>query len=246
MSKKPKFDLDLMIDTLSEDDLIKLAISKTNQINRKKKNINDKTPYGGHYQKHINSNLTNNHMLTKTGNISKSVKNLESMSKPMLKEHVKQLDSILNDDNFKTMKSTAKYVEEQIRLERQKTYSFNDSTVQAWKMTMEESSDTKFDELLKYIYDGDVKDFMTEFVLRKESMFIDLSEKSGDIIDNIYKDNKATIEAKKKEAEERVKQQYEHKLAQVKRKGQEKQTVNNKNAVQSIRAKHQKGKKGKS
>lgn len=245
MAKKPKFDLDLMIDTLSQEDLIKLAVSKTNQINRKKKNINDKTPYGEYYQRHINSNLTNNHMMTKTGNISKSVKNLNKMSKPMLKEHVKQLDSILTDENFKTMKSTTKYIEEQIKIERQKTYSFSDSTVQSWKMTMEESSDTKFDELLKYIYDGDVKAFMSEFVLRKESMFIDLAEVSDDIIDNIYTDNKATIEAKKKEAEERLMRQYEEKLSQVKKQGQQKQTTNNKNAVQSIRAKHQKGKKGK-
>lgn len=245
MAKKPKFDLDLMIDTLSEDDLIKLAVSKTNQINRKKKNISDKTSYGKYYQRHINSNLTNNHMMTKTGNISKSVKNLKSMSKPMLKEHIKQLDNILTDENFKTMKSTAKYIEEQIKIEHQKTYSINNSTVQAWKMTMQDRYGEQFDEMVKYIYDGDIKAFYSEFILRKESTFIDLAEKSDDVIDNIYNDNKATIEAKKKEAEERVKQQYERKLSEVKRKGQEKQTTNNKNAVQSIRAKHQKGKKGK-
>lgn len=245
MAKKPKFDLDLMIDTLSDEDLIKLAVSKTNQINRKKKNISDKTSYGKYYQRHINSNLTNNHMMTKTGNISKSLKNLEKMSTPMLKEHVKQLDNILTDVNFKTMKSTAKYVEEQIKLERQKTYSINNSTAQAWKMTMQDRYGEQFDEMVKYIYDGDIKAFYSEFILRKESMYIDLAEDSDDVIDNIYNDNKATIEAKKKEAEERVKQQYERKLSEVKRKGQEKQTTNNKNAVQSIRAKHQKGKKGK-
>ena len=245
MTKKPKFDLDLMIDTLSEEDLIKLAVSKTNQINRKKKNISDKTSYGQYYQRHINSNLTNNHMMTKTGNVSKSVKNLKSMSTPMLKEHIKQLDNILTDENFKTMKSTAKYIEEQIQLERQRTYSINNSTVQAWKMTMQDRYGEQFDEMVKYIYDGDIKSFYSEFILRKESTFIDLAEESDDVIDNIYNDNKATIEAKKKEAEERVKQQYERKLSEVKRKGQEKQTANNKNAVQSIRAKHQKGKKGK-
>lgn len=245
MAKKPKFDLDLMIDTLSDEDLIKLAVSKTNQINRKKKNISDKTTYGDYYQRHINSNLTNNHMMTKTGNISKSVKNLKSMSKPMLKEHIKQLDNILTDDNFRTMKSTAKYVEEQIKIERQRTYSINNSTAQAWKMTMQDRYGEQFDEMVKYIYDGDIKAFYSEFILRKESMYIDLAEDSDDVIDNIYNDNKATIEAKKKEAEERVKQQYERKLSEVKRKGKEKQTTNNKNAVQSIRAKHQKGKKGK-
>ena len=246
MAKKPKFDLDLMIDTLSKEDLIKLAVSKTNQVNRKKKNINDKTSYGEYYQRHINSQLTNNHMMTKTGNISKSVKNLKSMSKPMLKEHVKQLDNILTDDNFKTVKSTAKYVEEQIQLERQKTYSINNSTAQTWKMNMKDRHEEKFDEMLKYIYDGDTKAFMSEFILRKESTFIDLAENSDDVFDNIYNDNKASIEAKKKEAEERIMQQYERKLSEVKRKGQEKQTTNNKNVVQSIRAKHQKGKKGKS
>lgn len=245
MAKKSKFDLDLMIDTLTEEDLIKLAVSKTNQVNRKKKNISDKTTYGDYYQRHINSNLTNNHMMTKTGNISKSVKNLKSMSRPMLKEHIKQLDTILTDDNFRTMKSTAKYVEEQIKIERQRTYSINNSTAQAWKMTMQDRYGEQFDEMVKYIYDGDIKAFFSEFILRKESTFIDLAEKSDDVIDNIYNDNKATIEAKKKEAEERVKQQYERKLSEVKRKGQEKQTTNNKNAVQSIRAKHQKGKKGK-
>lgn len=245
MAKKPKFDLDLMFDTLSDEDLIKLAVSKTNQVNRKKKNISDKSSYGKYYQRHINSNLTNNHMMTKTGNISKSVKNLKSMSKPMLKEHIKQLDNILTDENFKTMKSTAKYIEEQIKFEHQKTYSINNSTVQAWKMTMQDRYGEQFDEMVKYIYDGDIKAFYSEFILRKESTFIDLAEKSDDVIDNIYNDNKATIEAKKKEAEERVKQQYERKLSEVKRKGQEKQTTNNKNAVQSIRAKHQKGKKGK-
>ena len=244
MAKKPKFDLELMIDTLTKEDLIKLAVSKTNQINRKKKNISDKTSYGDYYQRHINSNLTNNHMMTKTGNISKSVKNLKSMSEPMLKEHIKQLDNILTDDNFRTMKSTAKYVEEQIQLERQRTYSISNSTAQAWKMTMQDRYGEQFDEIVKYIYDGDIKAFYSEFILRKESLFVDLAEESDDVIDNIYNDNKATIEAKKKEAEERVRQQYDRKLSEVKRKGQEKQTTN-KNAVQSIRAKHQKGKKDK-
>lgn len=246
MAKKPKFDLDLMIDTLSEDDLIKLAVSKTNQINRKKKNISDKTTYGNYYQRHINSNLSNNHMMTKTGNISKSVKNLKSMSKPMLKEHIKQLDNILTDDNFKTMKSTANYVEEQIKIERQRTYSIDNTMAQSWKMTMKDRYESEFDDMLNYIYDGDIKAFYSEFILRKESMFIDLSESSDDVFDNMYNDNKATIEAKKKEAENRIMQQYEQKLSQVKRKGQEKQTTNNRNVVQSIRAKHKKGKKGKS
>lgn len=246
MAKKPKFDLDLMIDTLSEEDLIKLAVSKTNQVNRKKKNISDKTTYGDYYQRHINSNLTNNHMMTKTGNISKSVKNLKSMSKPMLKEHIKQLDNILTDENFRTMKSTAKYVEEQIKIERQRTYSIDNTMAQTWKMTMQDRYEEQFDEIVKYIYDGDIKAFYSEFILRKESLFVDLSEGSDDIFDNIYNDNKATIEAKKKEAEERLMHQYERKLSEVKRKGKEKQTTNNKNVVQSIRAKHQKGKKGKS
>lgn len=248
MTKKPKFDLDLMIDTLSHEDLIKIAITKTNQINRKKKNISDKTVYGKYYQRHINSNLTNNHMITKSGNISKSVKNLSksNMSTAMLKEHIRQLDNILTDKNFKTMKSTAKYIEEQIQLERQRTYSIDNTTAQTWRMNMKDRHGTRFNEMLNYVYNGDVKAFYSEFLLRKESLFIDLSEQSDDIFDNIYNDNKATIEAKKKEAEERVMHQYEQKLAEVKRKGQEKQNTNNKNAVQSIRAKHMKGKKGKS